>query len=425
MNDKNNRNTKQVLGVVLPENTIVKEVLDDRTGSPFFLVSTKKGVERVEEWLSGDSTRYIPMDNEYISNSTIRLPVISKEEDIASFSLAIGDLHRRVMDHIHKYVDIHEADEYLVAAYVIHTWVFDRYDKVPYLRFIGVPGSGKSRMLRVLSGVCYHPIMLNGNISDAGIFRTLELNGHGTFLFDEMNLFHSSRTSGIVKVLNSGYEKDNSITRCEGISYSPRLFNAFGPKIIAQNQPFDDNALESRLLSIHMQSTSRQDISDQLSTGEYKKEVRDLQKLLLAFRFKHYFSIDTDRKYPELEKYSHRFRERYNPILRTLGLNSVPDEIIKLAEDDYQAYYDTFAFSPEGIVVAALSERIEQGTDQVYPGEIAAIVTRNGYEMSPRAVGQILRVLGVRGIKRNSRGIQFDLRGVSKDTLYKNSGLSI
>jgi len=280
-------------------------------------------------------------------------------------------------------------------------------------------------MLRVLSGICYHPILLNGNISDAGIFRTVELIGHGTFLFDEMNLSHSSRTSGIVQVLNSGYEKDNNISRCEGTSFSPRFFDPFGPKIIAQNQRFDDNALESRLLSIDMQSTSRQDISDQLSSGEYKKEVSDLQKLLLAFRFAHYFSVDTDQKYPELEKYSHRFRERYIPILRTLGLNSVPNEIIKLAEDDYQTSCDTFAFSPEGIVVAALSEKIDQGADQVYPIEIAAIVARNGFEMSPRAVGQTLRLLGIRSIKRNNRGIQFDLRGVCKDTLYRNSGLRI
>lgn len=415
-------NTKYVLGVVLPENTLVEEIIDEQTRKPVFLISRSNEVKIGNEKLADDGTRYEPMDNSYIREGIIPLPFLSSLEDIQKYALPTLELHKKIMAYIHKYVDVDEPDRYIVAAYVIHTWVYDRYDKVPYLRFIGSPGSGKSRALRVLHGICYHSLLLTGNISDAGIFRSLELNSHGTMLFDEMNLYQSSRTSGIVKVLNAGTEKASNIARCEGTNYSPRLHGSFCPKVLSQNQLFTDPALESRLLSVHMRPTNREDIYDQLSSYDHQQEVIELQKHLLAFRINQFSNIDVFRKYPEMEIYPHRFRERYSPILRTLDIATVPDEIQNFIKKDHQAYSDAFAISSEGFVISALTEKIDQGVSQVYPGEIAALVSRYGQDLSAREVGSIFSVLGLKRLNRDYHGFPYSLKDVTTENLRRYSG---
>ena len=48
---------------------------------------------------------------------------------------------------IHKYLDIRAEMEVFASYYVLLSWVYDKFNTIPYLRAIGDTGSGKSRFL--------------------------------------------------------------------------------------------------------------------------------------------------------------------------------------------------------------------------------------------------------------------------------------
>src|SRR6185295_4447852 len=74
---------------------------------------------------------------------------------------------------IHKYLEISEVFEQIATYYVLFTWMYDRFNEVPYLRAIGDFGSGKSRFLQAIGYLCYKPIMTSGATGSAPIFRIL------------------------------------------------------------------------------------------------------------------------------------------------------------------------------------------------------------------------------------------------------------
>jgi hypothetical protein len=70
-------------------------------------------------------------------------------------------LLEEIQDFIHYYVDIPEEFEVISAYYIFMTYFFSQFTEVPYLRVIGDYGSGKSRFLKAVGGLCYQPIMAN------------------------------------------------------------------------------------------------------------------------------------------------------------------------------------------------------------------------------------------------------------------------
>jgi hypothetical protein len=64
-----------------------------------------------------------------------------------------ADLVASIKRFIHRYADLPEFWEDLSAHYVLMTWMYDRFSAVPYLRFLGEPGTGKTRALQVVGAL--------------------------------------------------------------------------------------------------------------------------------------------------------------------------------------------------------------------------------------------------------------------------------
>ncbi len=62
-------------------------------------------------------------------------------------------------------------------------------------------------------------------------------------------------------------------------TFEVKYFNVFGPKILANREPFVDQALESRFLIIKMRRTKREDLPSQLTKTSTKK----LTKLEISY----------------------------------------------------------------------------------------------------------------------------------------------
>ena len=198
-----------------------------------------------------------------------------------------AELLAQVQAYIHRYVDLPAPYEAIAAHFVLLTWVYDAFRELPYLRFRGDYGSGKTRALQVIGSVCYKPFFASGASTVSPIFHVLDAF-QGTLVLDEADFRFSDATAELTKILNNGNAQGLPVLRTMTNRHrelNPRAFRVFGPKLLAMRQGFADRALESRFLTVEMGGRSlRADVPIH-SPASLDVEATALRNHLLAFRF--------------------------------------------------------------------------------------------------------------------------------------------
>jgi hypothetical protein len=112
------------------------------------------------------------------------------------------DIFIALRGYLSTYLQV-EDPEYrtLMVCYILMTWLYDRFNTVPYLRAQGEMSSGKSRMLQVIGSVCYRATLAGGATTVSPIFRIIE-RLKGTLAIDEADFDRSDLWQEIMKILN-------------------------------------------------------------------------------------------------------------------------------------------------------------------------------------------------------------------------------
>lgn len=408
---------------------LYEEAYDPDSGQVYFLQYNKFGEaeeiseKHIKKVIKDEYSSYYPIANDFvIKHSTVLLPSQVKEYG------DIKTLLQSIQKYIHKYLDISEFGEALSSYYVLLSWVYDNFETIPYLRFIGDYGTGKSRALKVVGSICYKPIFAGGSTSPSPIFRLIE-QFKGTFVLDEADFSRSDHYSEIIKILNCGYQKGMPVLRTEGDKKrEPTAFNVFSPKLMATRRSFKDLALESRCLTEQMKGAPRPDIPYQLPTS-FEKEALKLRNMLLLFRFRKYGEIILDEGLRitgveprinqivmpilaiiEDENERQRIKEfiiEYDRQLKNSRSDELPAQIltaiIKVKQEDKTLTYKTIA------------ERINEERDE-----------KNGeYKIRPTKIGRVNKsVLGFDHKLINGR-TQLLWNGTIAENLCQRYGLNL
>jgi len=405
-NTKEQTNKQFVLNAVLPDGTVLEEIYNPKTNHGQFAILKDGKITIAENYVDPESgTEYIPLVDNVIMDGVLTLPM--GIDEYADSSVLLRDLER----FIHKYMDVSPAFEKLAARYALTTWIYDQLPKVPYLRVIGEPGSGKSRFLDIMRALCYHSLDLGVNQSMALIFRGIH-KYHGTALFDEAN-FHPGQAffSDFVKVMNAGYGRNGKVGRVDGGrngSFVPKLFNVFGPKILGAHHSFADVGLESRFLTYYTQPSTRDDL--QMSTPDYViwNDAIEIQKRLLGFRLRMIGKIKVSQRMECLKHYEYRLQEILMPLLIVTGENTLPEEVRQFGDEIRDMLIDERINSDQGFVFRALAELDHIGKAEVSPGEVSSLLATKGIIMDSRKIGNVLRILGLKG-RRVNRGMVYTI----------------
>ena len=343
------------------------------------------------------------------------------------------ELFERVKTFIAKYVTIPDDFVTLAAVYVMMSWLYDKFQTLPYLRVVGMYGTGKSRFLITVGSICYKPFIAGGSISMAALYRTIN-DVNGTFVFDEADFKNSDVWSEIIKILNGGHTKETPVVRVEpdyNGTFRTKVFQVFGPKILGSRERFSDPALESRCLTQVM--FPEENLTSPVHLPQsFDAEARGIRNQLLMFRFKHYDLIKANENTLPAIK-DNRLKQS------ALALTTVADVIdkgvlkdvhkfLKLYEQDIG--YDNVSDPKADIVkciVDILSDREFRQTRKLKIGDLARrfnnefyddysdretkeYKNKNGdimeypaYIVSPRKVGNYVRRLNLR-VRRDGEG---------------------
>jgi len=316
----------------------------------------------------------------------------------------LPDLIGAIRDEIHKFVDLSRGFELFSAYYVVLSWIFDKYERVPYARALGPWGSGKTRYLDVMSGLCRNSIKMGAGFSVPSLYRTVDKYRGTTLILDEADFSDSSLSAAVTKILNNGYQRDGVVMRCSGDTFDPQAFSTYGPKVIAARRPYTDEALESRIITHVMSRTIRDDIDIHMPKIDRWYDARRLRNELLGYRLKMMNETEPFRRISLLKEFDPRFREIIYPILDLHEEYEVPEELIDFLRNHARERVIESQYSEEAVALRII-DKYQVRCLLPTLGEIAKELNEEygKHRYSPQKAGSLLRSLGLKPERNGSR----------------------
>lgn len=382
------------VSTALPDGSLVELVYNPREAKTRLAVYKDSHATLAESIPTSSGVPLVPVS---ARNNLIRHGVLLLPERPVTFDSTEALVHD-IEAYIARYVDLTDAFLRIASAYVLLSWVYDAFNELPYLRFRGDYGSGKTRALLVVGSICYKPFFASGASTISPIFHTLDTFG-GTLIVDESDFRMSDEKAELVKIFNNGNVRGFPVLRSSATpqhTFDPRAFSVFGPKIVAMRHAFDDPALESRFLTEDMgKRPLRSGIPINLPDAQ-RDEARELRNKLLWYRFTtlRTAAIDTSA-------YDDRLSPRTNQIVAPL-LSVIDDPTLRISIREHMARSEKTlradrSASPEGQlldVVLTLAGK-DNAAHITVTAITEAFIERFGKEyerpITPRYVGHLLR----------------------------------
>jgi hypothetical protein len=382
--------------------TVIETIYRPDTAETALVLSEGSAVQIVAELNDGHSIRVpIRPSNNLIKHGALLLP--SEPLEFGGTRTLLAE----VSAYIRRYVSLSRDAIGLSAAYVLLSWVYDAFNELPYLRFRGDYGTGKTRALMVIGSLCYKAFFASGASTVSPIFHTLD-SFKGTLIFDEADFRFTDEKAELVKILNNGNAKGFPVLRTQLTpkkEFDPRAFTIFGPKIVGMRRSYDDRALESRFLTIEMGPGRSAGVPINLPDAQ-KDEALELRNKLLMYRLRNRLSVSLDPTLADVH-----LEARMNQILLPL-LSVIPDgelrEVIRDAASTLQAgLIAERGASTEGQILSIVERLLASEPDGLI--SLSAIATEfvaaygSEYErpITNRWIGSVLRRLGIVLYKSN------------------------
>ena len=94
---------------------------------------------------------------------------ITKEE-LDELKIIIGQIYENILKELYEYCDLREEYYHLVATWIIGTYLHKSFNTYPYLFLNAMRGSGKTRLLKLISSMALNGNMI-GSPTEAVLFR--------------------------------------------------------------------------------------------------------------------------------------------------------------------------------------------------------------------------------------------------------------
>lgn len=308
-------------------------------------IDRKEDVKRV--LLSSDRERsVISKDKAKIAKELIHLRKVSNisgeqvrwnskqvQQYLASeknLSLALPFIEIR--ETLQKYIDFRkEKDTDILTLWLMGTYCFPIFDAFPYLYFIGVKRSGKTKTLLLIEKLAFNAI-LSSNISPAVLFRFVETKRCTLALDEGEQLSDKTRKQELRELLNAGYKQGSPayrVNKNKKGGFEIEAFEVYSPKAIANISGLDD-VLEDRAITITMVRTTNP-TKGNIAVTDSAEDWNYLRSLLYCFALENSKNIsEVYNEDPEVNALLNRQNELWRPLLT----------IAKVIEPEFQGLFE-------------------------------------------------------------------------------------
>lgn len=123
----------------------------------------------------------------------------------------LKEIYLNIVDKIKEFMEVPKEDYNIIALWIIGTYFYKYFSAYPYLFFNAMKGSGKTRLLRLISYISNNSKgELIVSISEAVLFRTAT---QGTVCIDELERIESKDKQALRELLNSAYKEGGVVKR--------------------------------------------------------------------------------------------------------------------------------------------------------------------------------------------------------------------
>lgn len=344
---------------VLDSGTLIELLYDARSQTTALAEGTQDGASYIRQSIdlpNGERLAPLSPRNNLLVSECVLLP-----SAVGEWSTK-GALLSTVRTFIHRYVDLPDTFEAIAAHYILLSWVYDAFTDLPYLRFRGDYGTGKTRALLVLGSLAYKGFFASGASTVSPIFH-IQDSYRGTLILDEADLRMSDQTAQLVKILNNGSTRGLPVLRTMTTrqrELTPQAFVVYGPKIVAMRERFSDLALESRFITAETSGRSvRSDIPVHLPAA-FKGEAQELRNMLLAWRLRSRFTVGPDPS-RQASGVSSRYRQSSWALLSLVDDPDLRDQIARELAAEEARVLNERADSFEAAMLRAVLDALAAG----------------------------------------------------------------
>ena len=209
-----------------------------------------------------------------------------QKESIEKFHMGMRSCYNDIIYFLDRWVDIPQEYKKIIALWIIGTYFHKNFNTFPYLYLNAMRGSGKTRLLRIISWLQYNG---NGEVltnpSDSVLFRTAKERG---LILDEMETERSKEKQTMREYLNVCYKQGGIVYRMEKQKVEGKeAFVAVGHKMftpvaIANIEGIDD-VLQDRSITIILEKSMSpgyvkmiEDFPDNFIIKDIKRRLNEL-----------------------------------------------------------------------------------------------------------------------------------------------------
>jgi len=185
-----------------------------------------------------------------------------------------------IMGGLKKYLDMNEENYNLITLWIIGTYSHRDFPSYPYLFLNAMRGSGKSRLMKLITFLSKNGSMLN-SLTEAVLFRE-----DGMLGIDEFEGLGRKGTENLKELLNSAYKKGTKVKRMkkvkkfDGEEQVVEEFDVYRPIVMANIYGLVDEALKDRCITLILEKSSDKNKTNLIELFEYEENLINAKKLL-------------------------------------------------------------------------------------------------------------------------------------------------
>ncbi|RXG64599.1 hypothetical protein ES695_11795, partial [Candidatus Atribacteria bacterium 1244-E10-H5-B2] len=245
-------------------------LIDDDGVKKYLFKNEDNKLALSETWTDGTGQIYKPRQDLPMRYASIDVLKIDKD-------IIWAGLLKEIEKYIKSYLELPDEIYYLIfGLWIMHTYLMEKLDVTPYLYFVGLKGTGKSRAGKIalkLAYKCFFTAMPTAPV----LFRTADYF-ENALVIDEAKFWGSDMDKDVGRIIMSRYQRGCVVPRVNRDKKGENeveFHNVFGPTIICTTSNIPD-AIEDRCIKIQMERNVFPAVTGDFDLAEEQRLINSL-----------------------------------------------------------------------------------------------------------------------------------------------------